>query len=556
MRKQFHLSDLVDKKISYEEIKGIIAEELVNIEEISMVAQIINLYYEKVQYKEDFDNDYENIDNNDIGRVYAFIKRNRIPVQLDYINCLKCEESFNIVNLDADVILLYGDNNSREAAYIVAKKVKQIKEDSIIGMSGRFATEAFNPILDDCKELDFILLGYPEYPFLEVINGMEKGFTIEKIIGDSQNIVGQNIREGKVFCNTDINLLPWADRSYLKFEHGMTAYLCGSHGCMGNCSFCRISNHYLKWSGRSPQDIANEIIHIYEEKGVKFFALKDCSMEDPGDVGKERLKQLCLALLEYPVRFGFRGYIRAESFKDIPEDIEIIKLMYEAGFRVVLIGLEAGNDEDLIYYNKRARVKDNEEALRIFKMCGIDPIFGFIMMNPHSDAARLKANYEFLVKHRGFHFDDYINALRIFYNTPIFHQLKEEGLLEDSMDYKEYYNYEFRDPYVRVIFQFLRDYFHNKKDITVKDLNFWDFIHLYYRMKSTVGDLGTITDEIEALKDKLADRMGEYFEPLYMRGNIEECKTNYPQFKKDMLALYDEAERLKLRLIKIQIKSL
>lgn len=520
-----------------------------------MRAQIINLYYEKVKDKEDFDNDYENIDNNDIGRVYAFIKRNQIPVQLEYINCLTCEESFDKVDVNADVILLYGDNNSREAAYIVARKLKQVKPGSIVGMSGRFATEASDPILNDCVEMDFILLGYPEYPFLDVIKGIEKGIGIEEIIKEHPHMKGQTIRDGKTFCNTDINLLPWADRSYLKFEHGMTAYLCGSHGCLANCSFCRISNHNLKWSGRSPQDIANEIIHIYEEKGIKFFALKDCSMEDPGDIGKERLKQLCLALLEYPVRFGFRGYIRAESFKNTPEDIEVIKLLYEAGFRVILIGIEAGNDEDLIYYNKRARVKDNEEAIRLFTMCGIDPIYGFIMMNPHSDAARMKANYEFLVKYKDFHFDDYINALRIFYNTPMFHQLKEEGLLEDSMDYKEYYDYKFRDPYVREVFQFVREYFHDRKDLTVKDLDFWDFIHLYYRMKSTIGNLGALNEEIEQLKVKLADCMAEYFEPLYMRCNIEECKQNYSKFREEMLALYEEAEKLKLRLIRKHIKS-
>lgn len=519
-----------------------------------MKTQIINLYYEKVKDKEDFDNDYENIDNNDIGRVFAFIKRNQISVSLAYINCLKCDEGFYKVDLDADVILLYGDNNSREAAYIVSRKLKQVKPDAIIGMSGRFATEAYNPILEECKELDFVLLGYPEYPFLEVIRGLNKGYPIEKIIEESKNIVGQSVQEGKEFCNTDINLLPWADRSYLRFEHGMTAYLCGSHGCMGNCSFCRISNHYQKWTGRTPNDIVNEIIHIYETTGVRFFALKDCSLEDPGDIGKERLKQLCLALLEYPVRFGFRGYVRAESFKNTPEDIELITLMRDAGFRVILIGIEAGNDEDLIYYNKRARIKDNEEALELFTRCGIDPIYGFIMMNPHSDASRMKANFEFLVKYKDFHFDDYINALRIFYNTPIFHQLKAEGLLEDSMDYKEYYDYKFKDPYTKEVFEFLREYFHSRKDITVKDLDFWDFIHLYYRMKSTVGDLGSIADQIEDLKIRLADRMAEYFEPLYMRYNIEECKQNYPTFRKEILALYDEAEKLKLRLIRKQLK--
>lgn len=519
-----------------------------------MRAQIINLYYQKVKDKEDFDNDYENIDNNDIGRVYAFIKRNRIPVQLEYINCLKCEEEFHKVDIDADVILLYGDNNSREAAYVVSRKLKQVRPNSVIGMSGRFATEAYNPILNNCKELDFILIGYPEYPFLDFMKGIEKGKTVEEIVENHKHMVSQKIREGKEFCNTDINLLPWADRSYLKFEHGMTAYLCGSHGCMGNCSFCRISNHFQKWSGRTPQDIANEIIHIYETKGIKFFALKDCSLEDPGEMGKERLKQLCLALLDYPVRFGFRGYVRAESFKDTPEDTEIIQLMYEAGFRVILIGIEAGNDEDLIYYNKRARTKDNEEAIRLFTKYGIDPIYGFIMMNPHSTAERLKSNFEFLVKHKDFHFDDYINALRIFYNTPIFHQLKAEGLLEESMDYEEYYDYKFEDSYVKEVFDFTREYFHSRKDITVKDLDFWDTIHLFYRMKSTMGNLGTLIDEVEALKVKLADRMAEYFEPLYMRCDIEQCKRNYEQFREDMLALYHEAERLKFRLLKMQIK--
>lgn len=520
-----------------------------------MKTQIINLYYAKVKDKKDFDNDYENLDNNDIGRVYAFIKRNRIPTELVYVNCQAAEQDFEKVDPDVDVVLLYGDNTCREAAYVVARKLKEVRPNAVVGMSGRFATEAFNPILDDCREMDFILIGYPEYPFLDVIKGIEKGKNIEQIAENHKHIASQKYREEKEFCNTDINLFPWADRSYLVYEHGMTAYLCGSHGCMGNCSFCRISNHYLKWSGRSPQDIANEIIHIYETTGVKFFALKDCSMEDPGDIGKERLKQLCLALLEYPVRFGFRGYIRAESFKDTPEDNEIIQLLHDAGFRVILIGIEAGNNEDLEYYNKRARIEDNEEAIRLFRKHDIDPIYGFIMMNPHSNAERMKKNFEFIKKYKDFHLDDYINALRIFYNTPIFHQLKKEGLLQESMDYKEYYDYTFKDPYVSKVFSFLREYFHEKKDLTVKDLDFWDFIHLYYRMRSTIGNLGKIEEACENLKVKLADCMADYFQPLYVNQDIETCKKNYETFKADMMKLYDEAENLKFRLLRIQIKD-
>ncbi|MGN6710985.1 B12-binding domain-containing radical SAM protein [Anaerocolumna jejuensis] len=520
-----------------------------------MRTQIINLYYEKVKDKKDFDNDYENLDNNDIGRVYAFIRRNRIPVQLEYINCLTCEEEFHKVDTEADIILLYGDNTCREASYYISENLKQRKPNALIGLTGRFATEAGDPILNDCRDMDFILMEYPEYPFLDLIRGIEEGKTIEELGKEHPHIKTQKYREGKTFCNTDINLFPWADRSYLRYENGMTAYLCGSQGCLGNCSFCRISNHNLKWSGRSPQDIANEIIHIYETKGVKFFALKDCSMEDPGDIGKERLKQLCLALLEYPVRFGFRGYIRAESFHDTPEDKEIIKLLYEAGFRVILIGIEAGNDEDLIYYNKRARTKDNEEAIRLFREAGIDPIYGFIMINPHTTADKMKKNFEFLVKYKDFHLDDYINALRIFYNTPIFHQLKSEGLLEGSMDYKEYYDYKFEDSYVKTVFDFTREYFHDKKELTVRDLEFWDTIHLFYRMKSTVGDLGKVDEAMEELKVKLADRMAEYFEPLYMRRNMQECRNNYDKFKEDMVKLYEEAENLKLRLIRINLKS-
>jgi hypothetical protein len=60
---------------------------------------------------------------------------------------------------------------------------------------------------------------------------------------------------------------------------------------------------------------------------------------------------------------------------------------------------------------------------------------------------------------------------------------------------------------------------------------------------------------MEELKVKLADRMAEYFEPLYMRYNMEECRNNYDKFKEDMVKLYEEAENLKLRLIRINLKS-
>lgn len=520
-----------------------------------MKIQILSVYFLNTSDKSDFCNEYENMDDFEAGRIFAFLKRNRIDVSMDYLNCMEPQNAFDKIDTEADLFVFYGTNNSRAFTYDVLNKLKTMNSKVIGCMCGRVTTESTDTILDECPEMDFVVIGYAEYPVLDVIKKLEKGETLEEIVKNHPHIKSHKIREGKAFCNTDINLLPWPDRSFLKFENGMTAYISTSHGCVANCTFCRISNQHQRWTGRSVQEFINEVISIYETKGIKFFAIRDCSFEDPGEMGKERIKQICLGLLEYPVRFGFRCFIRAESFKDTPEDREIINLMKEAGFRIILIGIEAGNDEDLILYNKIARVKDNEEAIKVFSKCGIEPMYGFIMMNPYSNANKLKANYEFLVKYKDYHLDDYINALRVFHNTPIYEQLQEAHLLINGHIEQAYYGYHFVDEHVNNIFEFVREYFHNARDLTIKDLEFWDFMHFYNRMQATMNGMEKIIDQVEELKLQIAEKIIAYFEPLYMQGDIETCKKQFESFKEEILVLYSKVEKIKFKLLRIQIKQ-
>lgn len=47
--------------------------------------------------------------------------------------------------------------------------------------------------------------------------------------------------------------------------------------------------------------------------------------------------------------------------------------MKKAGFHNIFVGIESGNDDDLLLYNKQTTVKENEKFLKLCKKVGIEP---------------------------------------------------------------------------------------------------------------------------------------------------------------------------------------
>ena len=133
-------------------------------------------------------------------------------------------------------------------------------------------------------------------------------------------------------------------------------------GCPFNCGFCggRLSNSLRRIRTRSSNNILTEIEYLYKEYGFEGFMFYD----DELNVNKQ-FDSLLMDIInlqnKLSVDFRFRGFVKSELFTD-----KQAELMYEAGFRWILCGFEAGNDRILENINKKATYDDN---CRVIEKC-------------------------------------------------------------------------------------------------------------------------------------------------------------------------------------------
>ncbi|MHB1392556.1 MAG: B12-binding domain-containing radical SAM protein [Clostridia bacterium] len=438
--------------------------------------------------------------------------------------------------------------------YALSGKIKEKYPESKVFVGGRLATDAYKLVLNDCPSLDFVVLGDGEYPLLEAVKAIEEGRSLAEI--GSIVVQGEEAYNNKVPCIVELSDLPWMSRGYLEkmIENGYgTARISTSRGCCANCSFCS-HNSYNKviqskrWRGRKMKDVFDEIISIYERYGIRSFTFNDGSFEDPGELGKQRIKELCNLIIAYPVKFHLWCFLRADTFTE--KDVDTIRLMKEAGFTEVFIGIESGNDEDLKVYNKKATITDNVRSISLFQDNGINVLFGFIMFNPMSTKETLRADYEFLKNYKDWRPSAYINRIAIYYNTILHKECEKVGLLRQDFSYLNPMGYNYLDSDVEKIWDFIANKLQKSMLFTKGDLDLFYFSNFYYNMLALFPkETGKFAVRFEKIMNDFASELSEYFKYIYVDYNLDMAESKLKEFEERMKLIFQAMNSLKLSII-------
>lgn len=172
----------------------------------------------------------------------------------------------------------------------------------------------------------------------------------------------------------DFTESPWPARhlvdlgSYHYSIDGENAlHLISQLGCPMGCTFCsgRNSPMLRRMRLRPPENVIAEILFLHEKYGYKGFNFFD----DELNINKllpELMRGLRRVADERDIEWRLRGFIKAELFTE-----EQAALMYEAGFRWILIGFESGSERILVNIEKRATRQDNTDAMNIAHKHGL-----------------------------------------------------------------------------------------------------------------------------------------------------------------------------------------
>lgn len=247
--------------------------------------------------------------------------------------------------------------------------IKQHKEHSRVILGGPHVTLIYSAYKSNKNNRSIKNKESLEKHFDCLISGDGEKAIIPAIESNSKFIDGDDIKQPYFLSNTDYESLPMPSRDLIdldsyhyKIDGRKATSLIAQLGCPFNCGFCggRLSNSLRKIRTRSSNSILNEIEYLHKTYGFEGFMFYD----DELNVNKQfesLLTDLINLQRNLNKEFRFRGFVKSELFTD-----NQAKLMYEAGFRWLLCGFEAGNDRILVNINKKATYDDN---CRVIENC-------------------------------------------------------------------------------------------------------------------------------------------------------------------------------------------
>jgi len=156
-------------------------------------------------------------------------------------------------------------------------------------------------------------------------------------------------------------------------------YICAgiqtTRGCPMNCSFCSVSafnGHHYRF--RPIDDVLDELEQITQ----KFVFFIDDNIVGHNEASKERAKELFRGILKR----GIKKIWLSQSSINFADDPELLKLAYQSGCRMIFLGIEAENDDQLEEANKKLNLKQGASSYAtVFKNIqrqGIGVIAGLI----------------------------------------------------------------------------------------------------------------------------------------------------------------------------------
>lgn len=389
-------------------------------------------------------------ENMQLEVLYTIAKKADCPV-----NYLRLDIEKDVIDAEfgkcANFFCLHFDENTARYSYDLVRKIKSVNPSSNVCGVGYFATYAYKKILEECQEIDYIIMGEFEEPVLSMVRDFEAGKEI-KYSEYLYCIVSQKDASNKKINRLDLKNYPKVlDRILLnKNKKIRIASVEGSRGCIGNCTFCAMNYRDdikdVNWTGRDIKDILNEMIAVYEKYKIKVFLFADSAIEMAGEKGKIRLEQLCDLIIKSGYKFSIICNMRASGFKGWSDRLfEKIKL---AGVSEILVGIESVNRDDQKLYNKSISKELIKKVIDQLNKNEIEYQIGFIFFNPLSTEESIKENYNFL-KQNDLFWDFYFSTrLVIKYNTPIYFRLRDEKILKGTYSYINNIEYKYVDPNV------------------------------------------------------------------------------------------------------------
>lgn len=382
---------------------------------------------------------------NDLGYAAAALKQKGFEVWLkDYqTEHLSFDDLQNDLEQRPSEMLMLSTTNATVFSdlQIVARIKEKFPEISVV-LKGAIFFDPEDELLAqlDLKKVDYLIGGESDFIIADLAEAhFQDKSKLEQIGGILYRKEGRWVKTDFSKWHDDLDTLPFPDRSlmnnalYLRPDtQEKQATIATSRGCPSNCVFCltpHISGKKLRL--RSPENIFAEIKQCYEQFGIRNFFFKS----DTFTINKA----WTIALCDLIINSDLCGKIEWVANSRVnPIDQETLIKMKKAGCWLVAFGFESGSPESLEKMKKGATVEQNKAAAAMAKKAGL-MVYGFYLIGfPWEKKENLRQTADLM-----FAIDADFIELHIatpFYGTGLYEMAKAEGLIDESVLGKDYFN--------------------------------------------------------------------------------------------------------------------
>lgn len=263
----------------------------------------------------------------------------------------------------------------------LSSDLKKIYPDCIIVFGGIHPTAMPDEVLS-YNHIDLVVRGEAENIISELYQCLKQHKDISHIESVSYRKNGSivhNPRSEGVLNLDELPAFPYELFQNKKYDSG---FVMSSRGCPYNCIFCSNKiNSQRKFRYRNPDLVVNELsllYHKYKRKYVYF-------IDDNLLANQQRILQLSKRIKESDIAGKMIYNFQARGDNSAPE---VLKELYDAGFKGVYFGIETSSEQLMKTLNKGETVEQVVKAIQMAKKIGYHVSGNYIFGLPgetHSD---------------------------------------------------------------------------------------------------------------------------------------------------------------------------
>ncbi len=277
--------------------------------------------------------------------------------------------------------------NFREAIRAI-RDVKQLAPHVVTVMGGPHVTFCSRETLEQCPELDIVVLGEGEDTLVRLATSDPQEWPrIPGIVYRLPDGIHLNPASPQPI---DVNRLPLPARHLLPLGRyralRMPVTMTTSRGCPFRCIFCvgrRMVGSVVRY--RHPESVADEL-EILSGMGFHQVNIAD----DLFTANKYHCLAICDEILRRNIRVPWTSFARVDTVSP-----EILERMKSAGCTAVSFGIESGNSDILKTIQKGITKNQVRQAVRWCTQAGILPHGSFILGLPGETPETIQETLEF-----------------------------------------------------------------------------------------------------------------------------------------------------------------